>query len=318
MEPFTWPDGERTIRFGRQTATTFGALAGPGHVVVSTPRARSQFAEIEAGAEASFDVADAPVDEAAAALLDAVRATSGTLVALGGGRVIDAAKALGAATGRRVAAIPTTLSAAEMTGLHRPVKGIAPPPSPVRPAIVINDPALSASQPPVALAASAANALAHAVEATLTTRTSPVPALAGREAARLIALAYAGEEPDREALALGSLLSGYAIDAASFGLHHVLAQTLRATGRVWHGHANAALLPHTMRALGGRGFALPAAPELAERLAAAAGASSLRALGVDDALIDACADAALRRPELAHTPPPAGRSELRALYAAAL
>ncbi len=105
--------------------------------------------------------------------------------------MIDTAKALGAATGKAVAAVPTTLSAAEMTWLHRQVAGLEPVPAFVRPRVVINDPALSASQPEPELAASAANSLGHAVEAPLTIGASPVPTLAAREAARLTAAAYA-------------------------------------------------------------------------------------------------------------------------------
>ena len=91
-----------------------------------------------------------------------------------------------------MAAIPTTLSAAEMTAVHRRAAGADGSLPGVRPAIVVNDPALSASQPAAELAASAANALAHAAEGPATRYASPVPALAGAEAARLIGAAYAG------------------------------------------------------------------------------------------------------------------------------
>ena len=47
---------------------------------------------------------------------------------------------------------------------------------------MLNDPALSASQPAEELAASVANAVGHAVEAPLTSLASPVPTLAAREA----------------------------------------------------------------------------------------------------------------------------------------
>ncbi len=57
------------------------------------------------------------VPETAAGLLDV--AGSSRLVAYGGGRVIDTAKAVASVTGAEVAAIPTTLSGAEMTGIHR-------------------------------------------------------------------------------------------------------------------------------------------------------------------------------------------------------
>ena len=68
-----------------------------------------------AAAAAVHHVGPGPVDELAGELRDRVSGT--LLVALGGGRVIDVAKALAAAAGPpvRAAAIPTTLSAAEMT-----------------------------------------------------------------------------------------------------------------------------------------------------------------------------------------------------------
>jgi len=321
MKPFTWRDGERTIRFGRGCVESTGELIGTGYVLLTTSRGRGSVPSLEERAGAIVEVPSGLVDEISAELLSQVqsaRTASTSLVALGGGRVIDTGKALAAATGRAVAAIPTTLSAAEMTWLHRHVRGIDPPPAHVRPRVVVNDPALSASQPEPELAASAGNALGHAVEAPVTVDASPMPTLAAREAARLIAAAYAGTEPDRDALALASLLSGYAIDAAWYGLHHVLSQTLVRFAGVGHGQANSALLPHTMRALERRGYDLVADVELAERLAEFAGATSLSAYGVDAAALEACAEAASQRPELANTPPPADRAECSEIYAAAL
>ena len=118
------------------------------------------------------------VDEVAGALRPVVRGE--TLVALGGGRVIDVAKALAAADPpRRVVAIPTTLSGAEMTPVHRRAAGADPSTPGVRPAVVVNDPALSASQPAEQLAQSAGNALGHAIEGPATPLTNPVAQLAG-------------------------------------------------------------------------------------------------------------------------------------------
>ena len=266
--------------------------------------------------------------------------------------MIDTAKALAAArppgARPRVAAIPTTLSAAEMTVVHRRAAGADTSLPGARPAIVVNDPALSASQPLPELAASAANALAHAAEGPATVRASPVPALAGREAARLIGVAYTGAgagdgdpdsralaafrsfhegdaptaggaaEPDRDTLALAALLSGYTIDSAGYGLHHVLSQTLARLAGVGHGPSNAVMLPHTLGALEQRGaIAAAGLVALATDLAHRAQASRLRDLGVDEATLETCADAASERAELDHTPPRAGRDELRALYAAA-
>jgi alcohol dehydrogenase class IV len=274
-------------------------------------------------AGAVHEVPRGRVDEIAGALLGEVDPGE-LIVALGGGRVVDTAKALAAALapGERplVAAVPTTLSAAEMTAVHRRAAGADTSLPGVRPARVVNDPALSASQPLTELAASAANALAHAAEGPATVRASPVPALAGREAARLIGAAYAsgGDDPDRDTLALAALLSGYTIDSAGYGLHHVLSQTLARFAGVGHGPSNAVMLPHTLAALERRGApGAGALIALASDLARRAEAVSLRELGVDEAALDGYADAAAERAELDAIPPRPGRDELRALYAAA-
>ncbi|HUR84699.1 MAG TPA: iron-containing alcohol dehydrogenase [Solirubrobacteraceae bacterium] len=314
------------MHFGRGALDDAAAALGTGFTLLTTERAQAmapQLAAVAAVAAATHAVAPGRVDEIAGALVDAVDPGE-LIVALGGGRVIDVAKAIAAArepgSRPRVAAIPTTLSAAEMTATHRRAAGADGSLPGVRPAIVVNDPALSASQPDAALAASAANALGHAAEGPATTRASPVPALAGREAARRIAAAYATGDgaPDRDELALGALLSGYAIDGCGYGLHHVLSQTLARFGGVAHGAANAAMLPHTLRALERRGA--PGAGDLvglATDLAGRAQTVRLRDLGVDAAVLDACADAASGRAELDLIPPRPDREELRELYESA-
>jgi alcohol dehydrogenase class IV len=200
---------------------------------------------------------------------------------------------------------------------HRQATGAPPGTRSHRPAIVINDPDLSASQPPDELAASAANSLAHAVEGAVTVNASPVPILAAHEAIRLTEAAYAGDEPDREKLALAALLSGYTIDHAGLGLHHVLCQTLVRLGGAGHGPANAAMLPHTIGALKRRNGDTVDATALARDLARRAGTERLRDIGVDEAGLEDCVKAAAERPQLKVTPPPADEAEIRDLYRAA-
>ncbi len=325
---FTWRDGERTVRFARGAVIEAPRLLGEGYTLLSTPRARATQPQLEAAAAQVVDVPPGFVDQIAGQLL-ATGPLSNRLVALGGGRVIDTAKALGAAAGEPtlVAAIPTTLSAAEMTWVHRQAAGAPAGSGTMRPQLVINDPALSASQPMPQLAASAANALGHAIEGAVTDVASPVPTLAALRAVTLLAQALPADgEPDRDALALAALLSGYAIDANWYGLHHVMSQTLvRETG-VSHGNANAAMLPTTSAALRQRrGDAIAAVDEaagipveqLAARFAQLAQAPSLQAIGVDQALLPHCAQLASGRSELALTPPPASAEELLELYRAA-
>ena len=153
---FTWQDGERTIRFGRGTAAeAIGVLGGPGYALLTTVRARGAAPAVVEAAETAIDVAPGRVDELAGELLGTI--AEDRIVALGGGRVVDVAKALAAASGgkARAMAIPTTLSGAEMTRVHRQAAGAPEGTANVRPAVVVCDPLLSASQPEPELAASA-------------------------------------------------------------------------------------------------------------------------------------------------------------------
>jgi alcohol dehydrogenase class IV len=188
--------------------------------------------------------------------------------------------------------------------------------------VVVNDPALSASQPVPELAASALNALSHAAEGPCTPMANPVATLAAHDGARLVARSLSAE-PDRHGLALGALLCGYVIDSTGYGLHHVLSQTLVRLAGASHGGANAVLLCHTLGALAWRfpermdalGVALDGDPaDVAARMCELTGATRLRDIGVEgDALAD-YATAAAERPELDLTPPRADRAELLALY----
>ncbi len=321
-EPFTFHDGERVVHFGRGTAARAVELVGgPGYALLTTERAAGAAPGLVDHAAAVHHVGAGLVDELAGDLLDVVR--EDRVVALGGGRVVDTAKAIAAARKTRAAAVPTTLSGAEMTRIHRRARGAPDGTGATRPAIVVCDPALAASQDEPDLAASALNALGHAVEAPCTPRANPVSTLAADEAARKLAGAWDGPRPDRDALALGALLAGYAIDSAGYGLHHVLAQTLVRVGGASHGRANAVLLPHTLGALSWRfprqhavlATALGDDPaDVAARLCARTGATTLAELGLDHDTLARCADAAAERAELDATPPRAGRAELLALY----
>jgi alcohol dehydrogenase class IV len=317
--PFRWQDGERLIIFGRGRLAEAPQLLGSEYALLTTERAAAAAPIVLAGARSVHHVGPGRVDEVAGALRADVEGE--LLVALGGGRVIDVAKALAAADPpRRVAAIPTTLSGAEMTAVHRHVEGVPISTPRVRPAIVLGDPELSASQPPSALAASAANALGHAVEGPLTPLTNPVAALTAAKAVKLIGDGFDNaEDPDRDALALGALLAGYVIGSTGYGLHHVVAQTLARFTAVGHSGANAIMLPHSVGALERRAPDTRAASPfaLATRLRDIAGVGRLRDAGVSEAELEQCAHEAAGRFELALTPPAADESELLELYRAA-
>jgi alcohol dehydrogenase class IV len=323
LTSFTWRDGDRLIRFGRGAVDEAVELVGgPGYALLTTERASEVAPHVAMAAAQVHMVGRGLIPDLAGDLVGEVRGDR--IVALGGGRVIDVAKALAAAGGGRAMAVPTTLSGAEMTRGHRHARGVDEKTPRVRPAVVVNDPALAASQPVPELAASALNALGHAAEALFVPHSNPVVNLVAAEAARMLAAAFAPRrDPDRDALALGALLGGYALDAAALGLHHVLAQTLVREAGVGHGPANAVMLPYTLGALAWRG---PAAAErlaeavgddpatVAARICALTGATSLGELGVAADVLPRCADAAAARDELENTPPRAGRAEILALY----
>jgi alcohol dehydrogenase class IV len=265
---------------------------------------------------------DGPVPSVAAGARSAVGGRP--VVALGGGRVVDSAKAIGAADELPVAAIPTTLSGAELTPFHRLPEGVEGRPL-VRPSLVIADPALMASAPMPLLAASAMNAAAHAVEATYTPLKNPVATMAALRSLSLIDSSLQQPDVDREKIALGALLAGYASGQTGYAVHHVVCQTIVRVGGTPHAGTNATMLPHSIRFMRHRAPAEIASveealggPDGADRLAARAEVSGLTALGFDASRVDDVVAAVLPRPELANTPSPPGESELRSFVEGAL
>lgn len=320
---FTLAEGDRLIRFGPGALADAPRLLAQegfaGYALLTTERAAEQAPDIVDRAAVVVMVPHGQIPEAAAAVRSAVGMRP--LVALGGGRVIDSAKAIGSADGLSVATIATTLSGAELSAHHRPLAGRERGPH-VRPALVIADPGVMASQPLPGLAESAMNALAHALEALYTPRANPFSEATAIQATCQLNAGFADDEPNRPALALGALLAGHALGQSGFALHHVLSQTIVRTTGAPHGAVNAVMLPHVAR------FMQPRAPrELAlfddavdvDRLSRAAGTKGLGALGIERDDLPAIVKAtAARRADLAATPGDAiTNDDLRALLDAA-
>lgn len=329
---FVWRDAGRVVVLRRgAVAAAPGLLREHGFdrfELLTTPRALPGAPELEAAATAVHAVPSQQVPEAAAALLDRARAPQ--LVAFGGGRVIDATKAVASVSGARVAAIPTTLSGAEVTGFHRlPAGAEQRMRAMVRPDLAIADPEAMTGLAEGALRASAMNSLAHGADSLYTPFANPVSRMTALRGAELIAAALdeAPAERDRTALAEGSLLCAYAIDSAAFGIHHVVCQTLVRVCGTPHAETNAAILPRAMA------FMVPRAPDRLAHLAAAVGATpedvenrilqlggdpaGLGELGADRSKLGQALEAMLTRPELAFTPEPPTRGDLERLIEAA-
>jgi maleylacetate reductase len=223
-----------------------------------------------------------------------------------------------------VAAIPTTLSGAPMTAIHRLPEGRSAS-SRVRPSVVIGYAEAMTSAPEPQLRATAMNALAHGAESLYTPLADEASRAAALRGAELIAeaLDQAPDTRDLVGLSLGALLSGLAVDRAGIALHHVIGQsTVRVLGTP-HAETYAALLPNTMEAMRDR------APEriddlaralgtdsagIRERIADLAGHRRLGELGADRDRLDELLDVAMARPELGHmTPGEVDRSDVASI-----
>jgi alcohol dehydrogenase class IV len=329
---FLWRDAGRAVVFragGVGDAPKLLAEHGmEPFELLSTERHLDGTTELAGAAAAVHELPPADpataVPETSAALLNSARLPN--LVAFGGGRTIDTAKAIAAVTGARVAAIPTTMSGAEMTGIHRlPAGAEDRVKTMVRPTLVIADPAAMTSAPEAELRASAMNALAHGADSLHTPFTNPVSEITALRGAELIA-ASLDEDPaerNRDALALGSILCGYAIDSGSFALHHVVCQTLVRICGGPHAGTNAAILPRAMAFLAPRvpdgllplATALGTDPDAIETRILELGGNppGLGDQGADHNKLPQAVEAMLMRPELAFTPEPPTRSDLEAL-----
>jgi alcohol dehydrogenase class IV len=324
---FTWLDGERTIVFRPEALVdVVDSLRWHGwdrYELLSTQRALNDAPlHLPGHAAKVHDVPLGAVNEIAAELVHEV--DSPALVALGGGRVIDTAKAIAAVRGGRVAALPTTLSGAEMTAIHKLPDGHSAPHL-VRPQLVFCDPEAMTGLEKPRLRASAMNALAHGADCLYTPLSNPVAELAALQGAKLIATGL--DDGDRADLALGSVLCGYAIDSAGFSLHHVICQSIVRVMRTPHAETNAAILPHALEALvpraGKQMTALARAlgtkrDELAARIRKLTGARlRLGKLGADEAKLELTLDTIQGRGELEMTPDTPDRDELRRIIEAA-
>lgn len=346
---FTWRDAGRTVVLRRGAVAAAPGLLeehgfGSFHLL-STPRALAGAPELAAAASAVHEVAPGQIPDLAADLLSSATLqgafavsdrtgpklrtrfaeTAPGFVALGGGRVVDVAKALASVAGAKVAAIPTTMSGAEMTAIHRlPAGAESRVRAMVRPALVIADPAAMTGQPERQLRASSMNALAHGADTLYTPLSNPVSEMTALRGAGLIAAALdqPREGRDDAGLALGSLLCGYAIDSAGYGLHHVVCQTLVRVCGSSHAETNAAILPEAAAWLAAQApapFADLAAAlgtdsaNLAPRIRELGRPAGLGESGGDRAKLGQAIEAMLQRPELASVPAPPSHDELAEL-----
>ena len=290
------------------------------------------------------------------------------LVAVGGGSPMDCAKGIGivSSSGRHILdfegvdrikepmppliCIPTTagtaadvsqfaviLNTAERLKIVIASKAAVPD-------VAMIDPEPLTSMEAYLTACTGLDALVHAVEAFVSTASSPVTDLHALEAVRLIAttLTASIEHPDdlelRSRMMLGSLEAGMAFSNASLGAVHAMAHSLGGLLDLPHGECNAILLDHVMaynfvaageryrqvgRALGLdlRGVSDCAAAVLAEirRFKRAAGVTrNLNELGVKRTDLGELAGKAMNDACIVTNPRKPNQQDLEAIYAEAL
>ena len=195
------------------------------------------------------------------------------------------------------------------------------------------DPELLATAPRRVAAATAIDAVSHALESFVCTRRNPLSsAYAARAWELLIANLEAawldrGDVHSQGGLLLGAHLAGAAIEQSMLGAAHAAANPLTATAGIIHGHAVALMLPHVIR------YNEPIAGELYRELDPdGAGAiatrveelrvllglpTSLRDVGIDAAAIPELAERAAREWTREFNPRPVDTTALRSLYEAA-
>jgi alcohol dehydrogenase class IV len=333
--PFTWIDGERLVRFGAGVLDDVPGLLAQrgfdGYALLTTERAEASAPRLVEGAAAVLHVPPGSVPDAAAAVLDGVQ--DRPVVALGGGRVVDAAKAVAGFENLGCVVVPTTLAGSPMTPFHRLPTGTRGGQL-VRPSLVVWDPRLAASLERAQLVATAMNALAHAFESLYVPHANPVAELAALHAAALFGKQLPPEHPEVEEVALAALLAGYAVGTTGFAVHHALCQTTVRVAGLPHAEVNAVMLPHTAglmvtraptaigrfaEALGDPNGDPVNAPGRIARLTAETGVEGLGELGLDPATIQQIAGAAVGHPALGNTPGGApSEEELAGLLRAAL
>jgi maleylacetate reductase len=263
----------------------------------------------------------------------AARGADGVL-AVGGGSAIDLGKAISAATGLSLVSVPTTYAGAEWTsyfGVRDPGRRMRGGGGGARLAAVVYEPELTLGLPAETTVGTSMNALAHCAEALYVQGHNPAADEHALSGARLIAewlphvVAAPADGEARTELFRGACHGGAALAGSMLALAHAMAQAIGGTYGLAHGTLNGICLPPALRfntafapdavARFGEAIGDPGDPSgRVEALAALAGPTRLRELGVpDDDLPGLAVDAAGRGGNLAN-PKPASPDEIEQLF----
>ena len=179
-----------------------------------------------------------------------------TVLALGGGSAMDAAKAMAffSGTSPRLIAVPTTSgSGSEVTDFailtHEGVKHPLIDPK-LRPDLAIIDPELVRGLPPALIADGGFDVLTHALEAYGSRNASPFSDALARDAFRTtlssLRSSFTGDQAARARVHTAATMAGLAFTNAGLGLCHALSHSLGGQFHLPHGRLNAIVLPSVL------------------------------------------------------------------------
>ena len=267
----------------------------------------------------------APLDVVAAAT-DAASEADG-LVAVGGGSAIDTSKAVSAATGLPLVAVPTTYSGSEWTpyfGMRDEARRAKTGGSGATTVAVVYEPALTLDLPREETVGTAMNALAHCAEALYAGTCEDASTGAELIARWLPVVVAGGRDPEaRTELLEGAMHAGAALAERGLFLAHAMAQALGGRYGASHGALNALCLAPALRfnepvvpaAIAALATAMGTAdaPARVEELARLGGFERLRDLGIPEAELRAAATEVAARPAARSNPRPTTPADIEAL-----
>ncbi|PKM51621.1 MAG: alcohol dehydrogenase [Firmicutes bacterium HGW-Firmicutes-7] len=211
-------------------------------------------------------VPDPPIENVGDGVIAFLKADPDTVIALGGGSAIDAAKAISefalkisGKSNAHCIAIPTTsgtgsevTSFAVISDKQNNVKHPLVSDS-LLPDIAILDPKLVITVPKIVTADTGMDVLTHAMEAYVSTKSNDFSDALAEKAIRLVCENLLCAYSDgtnlfaREKIHNASCIAGMAFNNTSLGLNHGLAHSLGAQFKIAHGRINAILLPHIIK-----------------------------------------------------------------------